>query len=507
MKPIVVVDTPRLWPLDIPTVEVVSARSYLFDPEWSSRRGVRVFNLCRSYRYQSTGYYVSLLATARGHRPVPNVTTIQDLKATEIVRIRSSDIESLIQQSMSTIKSDDFVLSIYFGQNLAKRHDRLAARIFGLFEAPLLRAVFRRENDRWELSTVRTIATDDIPPEHNDFVISVAREYFAKRYRPPPRGKPPARYDLAILFDPRDPEPPSGDRAITKFIRAAEAVGMRAETVGKSSYARLAEFDALFIRETTNVNHHTYRFARRAAAEGLVVIDDPESILRCTNKVYLAELLHRQGVPTPATLVLHRGNLHEAERVLGMPIVLKEPDSSFSLGVKKVETPIQLREEAERMLQSSELIIGQAFTPTELDWRVGVLGGQPLWVCKYFMAQNHWQIRRSLDHGRLRYGRVEAVPVSEAPRSVVRTALAACKPIGHGLYGVDLKQIGRRVYVIEVNDNPTIEAGDEDAVLGDQLYQRIMQHFVDRLDEQHAASNGHDHAPDPTRATHDSIHP
>ncbi len=504
MRPIVVVDNPKLWPLDIPAVEVVSARNYLFEPEWSSCRGVRVFNLCRSYRYQSTGYYVSLLATARGHRPVPNVTTIQDLKANEIVRIRSSDIEALIQHSMSPIKSDDFELSIYFGQNLAKRHDRLASRIFGLFEAPLLRASFRREEGRWELVTVRTIAADDIPPEHNEFVITTAREYFTKRYRQSPRGKPQARYDLAILFDPHEPEPPSHERAIAKFMKAAESVGMRPAVIGKSSYARLAEFDALFIRETTNVNHHTYRFARRAAAEGMVVIDDPESILRCTNKVYLAELLQRQGVPTPATMVLHRGNLHEAERALGMPIVLKEPDSSFSLGVKKVDTPIQLREEAERMLQSSELIIGQAFTPTELDWRVGILAGEPLWVCKYYMAQNHWQIRKSSSNGRLRYGRVEAVAIEHAPRAVIRAAVAACKPIGRGLYGVDLKQIGRRVFVIEVNDNPTIDAGDEDAALGDELYRRIMQTFVDRLDRQHATPNGNGNGhPRP----HESIHP
>jgi glutathione synthase/RimK-type ligase-like ATP-grasp enzyme len=485
MRPIVVVDNPIRWPLDIPEIEVVSARSYLFDPEWSSRCRVRVFNLCRSYRYQSTGYYVSLLATARGHRPAPNVTTIQDLKATEIVRIRSGELHALIQQSMASIKSDDFVLSIYFGHNVAKRHERLAARIFGLFEAPLLRAAFRREGDEWELTTVRTIAADDILPEHEAFVLEVARAYFTRRYRKSPRGKPLARYDLAILFDPSEPEPPSSEATIGRFMRAALGVGMRPTVIGKSSYARLAEFDALFIRETTNVNHHTYRFARRAAAEGMVVIDDPESILRCSNKVYLAELLQRHGVATPATMVLHRGNLHQAERVLGMPIVLKEPDSAFSVGVKKVDTRHELLDEAERMLQTSELIIGQAFTPTELDWRVGVLDGELLWVCKYYMAVDHWQIRKSSSDGRLRYGRVESVPVENAPRSVTRAALAACRPVGRGLYGVDLKQVGRRVMVIEVNDNPTIDVGDEDATLGEELYRRIMQLFVDRLDQQH----------------------
>jgi hypothetical protein len=33
-----------------------------------------------------------------------------------------------------------------------------------------------------------------------------------------------------------------------------------------------------------------------------------------------------------------------------------------------------------------------------------------------------------------------------------------------------------------VNDNPSIEAGYEDAVLGPALYERIMALFVQRLD-------------------------
>jgi len=35
------------------------------------------------------------------------------------------------------------------------------------------------------------------------------------------------------------------------------------------------EFDALFIRKTTNVNHYIYEFSRLAYAEGFVIIDYP----------------------------------------------------------------------------------------------------------------------------------------------------------------------------------------------------------------------------------------
>ena len=78
--------------------------------------------------------------------------------------------------------------------------------------------------------------------------------------------------------------------------------------IERKDYPRLAQFDALFIRETTAVPHHTFRSARKAEREGLPVLDDPASIVRCTNKVFLAELLRAHDVPTPGTRFVTRRN-------------------------------------------------------------------------------------------------------------------------------------------------------------------------------------------------------
>ncbi len=66
--------------------EVVAARDYLTNPTYYRLRGARVFNLCRSYRYQSMGYYVSLLAEARQHHVLPSIRTIQDFRSQTMVR-------------------------------------------------------------------------------------------------------------------------------------------------------------------------------------------------------------------------------------------------------------------------------------------------------------------------------------------------------------------------------------------------------------------------------------
>lgn len=480
MKTLIVVNSPNRWPLDIPGVEVVSARAYLTDESYSGLRGARLFNLCRSYRYQSTGYYVSLLAAARGHKPMPSITTILDMRSQRPQQFVPDDVEEVIRRSLAPIRSNKFDLSIYFGRNVAKRYDRLASRLFKLFQAPLLRANFEKR-EKWILQNIRPISTSEIPEEHRPYIVEFAQEYLAGR-RFNVLRRIASRYDLAILYNPTEVVPPSDERALKRFTKAGESLGLGVELIQKEDYGRLAEFDALFIRETTHVDHHTYRFSRRAAAEGLVVIDDPESILRCTNKVYLAELLNHRNIPTPRTIIVHRDNMESVAGQLGLPCILKKPDSAFSQGVTKVEEESFLLGEIEALLEKSDLVIAQEFLPTPFDWRVGVLDGQPLYVCKYFMARKHWQIIQRDSQGKQYGGKVETMSVEDAPAEVIRAALRAAGLIGDGLYGVDLKVVNGKCYIIEVNDNPSIEAGYEDQVLKGELYVRIMKTFLDRIE-------------------------
>jgi len=476
---LVVVDNPKHWPLDIQNVEVVQARKYITEPAFTRIRDARVFNLCRSYRYQSTGYYVSLLAAARGHKPIPDVSTIRDLQVPSIVRLASETLEEEIDKCLADNKSDQFTLSIYFGRNLAKRYDRLSLELFNLFRAPLLRAQFTREKDKWQLQTISPIAVSEVPESHHAFIVIVASDFFRGRHRRI-RPRTQSAYSMAILTSPKDRHAPSNERAIEKFIEAAEKIGIDAELIDRDAYSRLPEYDALFIRETTSVTNHTFRFARRAEAEGLVVMDDPQSILKCTNKVYLEELLTRHRIPTPKSIIVHRENLDLLPYEIGFPLILKQPDSSYSVGVIKIENRDQLEKEAPPMLDDSELLIAQEFLPTEFDWRIGVIDGKPFYACKYFMAKKHWQIVQH-EHKGVNEGRVEAIPLNRVPDSVLKVATKSSQLIGNGLYGIDLKQVGNKIYVIEINDNPSIDAGYEDVVAKDKIYDTVMKSFLRRI--------------------------
>lgn len=487
MQNLIVVYYPNNWPLKIPNAEVVSAKSYLTDPKYSQVKGIRVYNLSRSYRYQSLGYYVSLLAAARGHHPIPIVRTIQDMKSQSIIRFVSDELDDLIQKSLKGIQSSKFTLSIYFGRNVAKKYDRLSRYLFNLITSPLLRAYFVYTT-KWQLQNVDPLPVSDIPEDHLPFLYSVMIDYFAgKRVSVPKRMQ--ARYDLAILHDPLEQEPPSDARALQKFEKAAETLGVECEMITREESGRLLEFDALFIRETTSVHHYTYRLSRKAEAEGLVVIDDPRSILRCTNKVYLAELLQRYRIPIPRTVIMYKENMNTVIGSLGLPCILKQPDSSFSQGVLKIENREEFRSKAERLLDKSDLVIAQEFVPTPFDWRVGIIDRKPLYVCKYFMAGDHWQIIHRDSKGKISEGKFETLSIEAAPERVVQTALKAANLIGDGLYGVDVKEINGEPFIIEVNDNPNIDSGVEDVVLKDALYARIMEVFLNRIEKSKVRTN------------------
>lgn len=487
MSAILVIENTRRWPLRLEGADVISAKDYLVGGTWAGRRGLRVYNLCRTYGYQTLGYYVSLLAAARGHRPFPTVETLQDLRLAPVLRLVSEQLEDLIERSLAPLKGPRFELSVYFGQNLAKRYDALARALHEQFPVPLLRASFEKRGRDWRISSVRPIAMSEIPDGHRQFVIEQAEQHFGRRPRPS-RAKRTFRYDLAILADPEEVDAPSDPKALRQFVRAAREVGIEAHLIDHDDAQDIAEFDALFIRETTYVNHLTYRLSRRAATEGLVVIDDPVSILRCTNKVFLAELFQRNGIPHPKTLVAHEDTVGEIGAAVGLPCVLKKPDSAFSQGVVRVDTEEDLRTHAAAFLRDSELVVAQAFTPSDFDWRIGVLGGEPLFACRYHMARGHWQIVATGASGRRRHGRVEAVPLDAAPAEAVELGARAARLIGDGLYGVDIKESNGHCLVVEVNDNPNVDAGYEDAAIGDRLYLAVMSWFRRRLDAR--GSNG-----------------
>jgi len=162
---------------------------------------------------------------------------------------------------------------------------------------------------------------------------------------------------------------------------------------------------------------------------------------------------------------------------------VKIPDGSFSRGVHKIETPAEFKRVCDELFEETDLLLAQKFLPTEFDWRVGVLAGEPLFVCQYRMARGHWQIVKHRADGSSREGGFKTFDVEQAPSALIDVAVRAARPIGDGFYGVDIKQTDSGFVVMEVNDNPNLEHGIEDVVGKDEVWIRLLRWFIDRFEQ------------------------
>lgn len=480
---LLVVDNLSDWNPYYPSEQVISFENYLATEPAEPNQRVRIINLCSSYAYLSDGYYCSLLAEARNHHVIPSVKVINDLSKNALYRLQLEDLTQPLARAFKHQNKDrEFVLYSYFGTTPDPAFQELARLLFERFPCPVLKIALSL-HEQWQISDLHAVS-----PRHLDDAMQTlfaeALDKFSKKVWRKGRPRKTARYDLAILINPAEKLPPSNRGALKKFIRVGRQMGIDVELITQNHYGRIPEFDGLFIRETTAIDHHTYRFAKKAEAEGLMVIDDPTSILRCANKVYLADLFRTHKVPSPKTWILHKGNaahLDKVEALAGYPMVIKIPDGSFSRGIVKVNNRQELEIKIAELFKQSALLLAQEFVYTDFDWRIGVFNNKALYACRYFMVKNHWQIYR---HGanRTDSGDFATLPTFEVPRAVLDAALKATQPIGNGLYGVDVKEIAGKGYVIEVNDNPSIDSGIEDQYLGDELYRVIMAEFLRRME-------------------------
>jgi glutathione synthase/RimK-type ligase-like ATP-grasp enzyme len=466
------------WLAQHSQLNAIDFDSYLRDFPKRNEPKTRVINLCDTSRYLSEGYYCSLLAEARHHQVIPSVKVINDLRGGaaslwyEFPKSSAALPDALFEQAQV----------VCMGQSAQPQLSKLAEKVFKQFPAPILLL-----NLSHEVSGIRAqlkrCAMSELNAEQQQFCLTVLESYASKNFRPRSRNKK-YRWDMAMLVNANEANPPSNKGALNRFCKAGEKLGIKVDIVSAGDIQAISHYDALFIRETTAIDHHTYQLARDAEEQGLVVIDDSDSILRCCNKVYLHDAFNYKNVPSLRTHFiqdLSPTTLDLLVEELGFPMIIKMPEGSFSSGVFKVSSRDELVNVVGDLLTKSAVVLAQEYLYTDYDWRIGVLNGRALYACRYYMARNHWQIYNHKSKHNFS-GSFDALPTFEVPGYVLKAALGAAKVVGSGLYGIDIKVSGGHAYVLEVNDNPSIEHGVEDKYLGEELYMQIMAEFLRRLE-------------------------
>jgi hypothetical protein len=143
----------------------------------------------------------------------------------------------------------------------AKELQELARQLFDAFRSPLLRVEFRLQG-KWRIATLKALHLHSLSAEQEEMFLGALATYLSRRWRQP-RARSNYRYDLAMLHNPKEAMPPSNPKGLQQFIKIGRECGVNVELIEKKDFGRLAEFDALFIRETTGIDHYTYHLRQK----------------------------------------------------------------------------------------------------------------------------------------------------------------------------------------------------------------------------------------------------
>lgn len=278
---------------------------------------------------------------------------------------------------------------------------------------------------------------------------------------------------VAILYDKTSRYTPSNDTAIDAFCEAAIRNRIYPTVIGKDDISLISEFDGLLIRDTTHPGNPTFEFALEAERLGKKVIDSSTAILQGCNKIWQVEMFEKYKIPYPKTCIVDK--THKRLISIKYPCVLKIPDSCFSQGVYKAHDDSEFT----RLVTQIPAIklVCQEFIETKYDWRITIFNHKFLFAVKYYMVDKDWKIVKYDRKGNYIDGNHECFSFEKIPHYILAAASKCDQFLTDGLYGIDIKEVNGEAYVIEINDNPSIDAGVEDEIEGNKIYDTIMGYF------------------------------
>jgi glutathione synthase len=235
---------------------------------------------------------------------------------------------------------------------------------------------------------------------------------------------------------------------------AAYARALVGERVRKES-ARLSDFDVVFLRNNPNVGtdgpsfNPALAFGRRLRGAGILVVNDPDGLLRAGSKMYLA------GFPAdvrPKTLVTRSAErVRSFLRELDGPAIIK-PLHGFGgqnvFYVARGQTA-NLAQIISTVRDAGYLIV-QEFLPAVAkgDKRVLLLGGEPIHVDGHYAAYRRMRPKDDIRNNMHVGGARKPSGLGESERRICD--LLRPRLVADGLYFVGVDLVGDKILEINV---------------------------------------------------------
>ena len=330
---------------DLPNADtphkVITTSEYLARPRLFDMGRPKLVNLARSYAYQSKGYYASLLAEARGHRVVPTVETMLELREAKLYEHALPELEDELNRCARRADfqpEGELKLLVCFGIARDERFESFGRLLFDWFRCPALEVTV--EPGEWlSIDRIRPRNITRLANGEGDVPARVAAPAHQARMARS-QGAHASRNTISRCSTIRTRRCRRRRRPRSSTSRASpRSISVDVEPITKPPARRACRIRrAVHPRDHLDRQPHlplrAPRLAGRHAGHRRSDLDDP---------------LHQQGVPDGAAGPepgADAADRHARRRPaictkamdeLGLPLVVKIPDGSFSRGVHKVE--------------------------------------------------------------------------------------------------------------------------------------------------------------------------
>lgn len=467
---IIVTENPSKWNLNLEGITAFTPQQYIYGDKFQKKNSVKVINLCNSFQVGSVGLHISALAESRGHKVIPEVHSVINYNYKKLSYTFAAHDQSLVDELLQEIQGNTLDLEIYLGSVEDPRFTKIGVILYNLVQLPVFRASMKK-TDKWSVNEIKALDQEELSPLQWKF-FQQSIEFFINGKKIISKNFLQKKFELAILVNPDDPTPPSNAGAIQKFIKAADEIGFNSELINVNDFGKIRKFDALFIRETTRINHHTFSFAVKAQQEGLVVIDSPDAILKCNNRIWLARMLMQQQALSHRLSIIEKSNLEEEIEKFGYPLIIRNPVRLLEDDRPEI---IEGVADLDKVANKPDIVIAEEVVYPDAAWRVGIFNQDIMFAGKYYVESNMFPYQISSIY--------EPWKVDEIPVEVTVAAFKVSDILGPGLYALDIFEKKNKIYIMDIFDNPDINAGKEDQIQPNNMYMNIIRHIYKRCNQ------------------------
>ncbi len=214
----------------------------------------------------------------------------------------------------------------------------------------------------------------------------------------------------------------------------------------------LLPIEAIIPRIGSSVTPHGAAVIEQFERAGVLTVARADALLRARDKFRCFQRLQQYGLPVPRTLLLgqHPDMDRVVDRLGGLPVVIKQLESTHGAGVILAETPGQLLSTVEAFQLLRVRILLQEFVREAAgeDIRALVVGGKV--VASIRRIAQGGEFRSNLHRG----ARAESIVLPPEEQDLVVRAVSV---MGLDVAGVDLLRSKRGPLVLEVNASPGLE--------------------------------------------------